>query len=351
VNPDEAIREAAKGALRPVYLVMGEERYLVDRVVSALRDAAAKGGIAGFNEDKFTAGEADAGAILSAAKMMPMMAPRRFLLVRGLERWEKKADDAGEDDQAPAGKRGVSRGGAPLDDLAEYAKNPVTSTVMVLVATKLHGQRRLVAAAKKGGFVVACDALSRRELPAWIERTAKEKGHPIAADVADHLAEIAGPELGYVADAMERLSLYLQPGQPITEEAVAHLITKVRPSTVWELIDALGRRRLDRALSTIAEVVDPRDGGLKLLGAITWSVRQMVKFESAQRDGASATEAAQRAGVAPFKANDMAQAIRTMPKGALVEWTKLLAEADLALKSSRRSPQAVLEAMVIQMCR
>jgi DNA polymerase-3 subunit delta len=320
-------------------------------VISALRDAASTGGIAGFNEDKFTAGEADCGAILGAAKMIPMMAPRRFLLVRGLDRWEKKADEAGEEDEAPAGKRGASKAGAPLDDLAEYTKNPVPSTVMVLVANKLHGQRRLVTAAKKGGFLVTCDPLNRRELPAWIERTARDKGHPIAADVADHLAEIAGPELGYVADAMERLSLYLGAGQPITEQAVAHLITKVRPSTVWELIDALGRRRLDRALATIAEVVDPRDGGLKLLGAITWSVRQMVKFESAQRDGASAQEAAQRAGVAPFKANDMAQAVRTMPKGALVQWVKLLAEADLALKSSRRSAQAVLETMVIQMCR
>ncbi len=97
MTPEEAIAEAAAGKLRPVYLVLGEERLLVDRVVHALREAAGKGGVAGFNEDKFTAGEAPIGAILGATRMIPMMAPRRFVLVRGLNRWEKK-----DEDEAPA---------------------------------------------------------------------------------------------------------------------------------------------------------------------------------------------------------------------------------------------------------
>ena len=39
VTPESAIAEAQAGKLRPVYLVLGEERLLVDRVVSALREA------------------------------------------------------------------------------------------------------------------------------------------------------------------------------------------------------------------------------------------------------------------------------------------------------------------------
>jgi DNA polymerase-3 subunit delta len=141
------------------------------------------------------------------------------------------------------------------------------------------------------------------------------------------------------------------PGQPITEDAVATLIAKVRQATVWELLDALGQRKLDRALAVLADVVDPKDGGLKLLGAVGWSVRQLVKFESALRDGASASEAAQKAGMPPFKANEAAQTVKSIPRGTLSAWLKLLMEADLALKSSRRPAQAILETMVIAMCR
>src|SRR5262245_12228846 len=98
-TPEQAIAEARADELRPVYLVLGEERLLVDRAVTAIREATARGGVAGFNEDKFTAGEATASLAINAAKMLPMMAKRRFVLVRGLDRWEKKADEA---DDAPA---------------------------------------------------------------------------------------------------------------------------------------------------------------------------------------------------------------------------------------------------------
>ena len=169
--------------------------------------------------------------------------------------------------------------------------------------------------------------------------------------MADHLAEIAGPVLGYVADAIERLSLFVGEGAPITDDAVATMVTKVRQSTVWELLDALTKRRIDKAMATLSDVVDPKDGGLKLLGAVAWSVRQLVKMESALREGANVTEAAARAGVPPFRANDAAQTVRALPRGTLTVWLKLLAEADRALKSSRRTAQSILETMVISMCR
>jgi DNA polymerase-3 subunit delta len=345
VTPDEAIAEAEGGRLKPVYVVVGEERLLVDRAVTAIRTAAGKGGIAGFNEDKFTAGESNVDQVIGAAKMLPMMAKLRFVLVRGLDRWEKK-DDA--EDDGPRGKKGVVE--SPLDVLADYAKNPVDSTVMVLIATKLHGQRRLMSTAKKGGFVVVCDPLHRRDLPGWIRGAARAKGHPIDERVADLLAEIAGPELGYVDDALERLSLYVGEAQPITDDAVAAVVTKVRESTVWELLDALGRRRLGDALAVLGDVLDPRDGGLRLLATVGWSVRQMVRFESALKAGASPADAAARAGAPPFRANDLARAVRAIPPGLLGAWLGLMADADLALKGSKRPPDAVLATMLVAMC-
>jgi DNA polymerase III subunit delta len=350
VTPDEAIAEAAAGKLRPVYLVLGEERLLVDRVVQALRDAAGKGGVPGFNEDKFTAGEAQIGAILGATRMVPMMAPRRFVLVRGLDRWEKKDEDDAPARPVASGKKARPEA-SPLDELADYGKDPPSTTVLVLVSPKLHGQRRLVTSAKKGGFLVSCEPLSREALPGWIEKAARDKGHPIGTEVSDLLAEIAGPELGYVSDAVERLSLYVGPGRPITEDAVAAVVTRVRQSSVWELIEVVGRRNTGKALAVLADVFDPRDGGLRLLGALAWSIRQLVKFDSALRAGSDPREAAQRAGMSPFKANDTVRTLRGIPTGTLPSWLRLLADTDLALKSSRRPAQAVLETMLIEMCK
>ena len=224
-------------------------------------------------------------------------------------------------------------------------------TVLCLVATKLHGQRRLVTLAKKNGFVVHCGPLSRDALPRWIEKAARERGNPMAPEIADQLAELAGPSLAHVEGEVERLSLYVGTSNAITEEAVSQVVTRVRQSTVWELIDALGERRLARVLALVGEVFDPRDGGLRLLGAIAWAVRQMVKLESALQTGADVREAAQAAGVPPFRASTVARFVRAAPPGTLGRWLTLLADTDLALKGSRRPPLAVLEAMLIEMCK
>src|SRR5690606_37855791 len=95
-----------------------------------------------------------------------------------------------------------SKNSAGLDALAAYAADPMPSTVLVLSAEKLHGSRRLMRAAKKEGFVVDCAALHKRELPGWIRRAAGDKGHELAQGIADLLAELLGPELGPVADAL-----------------------------------------------------------------------------------------------------------------------------------------------------
>ena len=332
-------------ALRPVLLVMGEESFLADEVVRRLRQTTGQGGIEGFNVDAFVAQEAHVDTVLAAAKSVPMMAKRRFVLVRALERWEGRADDDG----APARGKGASKAEPPLDKLAAYAAAPCPSAVLVLVAEKLHPSRRLVTAAKKGGFLVACDPLDRRAIPQWIKAIAKEKGHAIAPDAAEQLAELSGSELSYLADAIERLSLYVGAKNPITEEAVTTLVTRVAQSSVWELIGAISRRQPGRALALVGDVFDPREGGLRMLGAIGWSVKQLVRLDGALRDGASPNEAAQRAGVPPFKVAELRDTLRSLPPGALGTWMRALADADLALKGSKRPAQAILETMILEM--
>lgn len=346
MTPDEAVAQAHEGKLLPVYLVMGEERWFVDRVVSALREAVAKMGIAGFNDDKFTAGEAQVHAVIGAAKMLPMMAKKRFVLVRGLDRWEKKDDDGG--DEAPAKK---GKAASPLDELAEYAKAPSESTVLVLLANKLHGQRRIVTGAKKGGWLVACDPLDRRSIPAWIKTVVKEKGHTIAPEAAEQLAELSGSDLPYLADALERLSLYVGPKAPITAEAVSKLVTRVAHAPVWDLLDAVMARRPGRALAALADAMEERDAALPLNALLFSSVRSLLKMEAAMMDGLDAQEAAQRAGIPPFKARERAQTVRALPPGTLRRWVELLSTTDLALKGSRRPGQAVMETLVLEMSR
>jgi DNA polymerase-3 subunit delta len=316
--------------------------------VASIRAAALGGGVPAFNEDKFQAGEVDVDKVTSAARTVPMMAPKRFVLVRGCERWDAARGGGDEDGEAaePAGGD-VS----PLDKLAAYAASPVDSTCVVLVAEKLDGRRKLMALAKKQGFVVPCEALSEGQLVEWIGERARSKGHAMERDVAELLAAIAGPELAYVNDAIERLSLFVGAGAAIDEAAVGECVARVRTADTWALVDAVGKRDLGAGLRILTDVYDPRDRGLPLLGALAWSIRQLAKYQAATGSGASADEAARKAGVfQPFRARELAQKARGFRPKEVERWLLVLADTDVALKSSRRGADAILEDMLVRMC-
>ena len=177
------------------------------------------------------------------------------------------------------------------------------------------------------------------------------QGHAMEPDVAELLAAIAGPELAYVNDALERLSLYVGEGKSIDEEAVADCVARVRTADTWALVDAVGKRDLGAAIRILADIYDPRDRGLPLLGALAWSIRQLAKYQAATLGGVSSDEAARKAGVfQPFRARELATKARGFRAREVERWLLVLAETDVALKSSRRPADAILDDMLTRMC-
>jgi DNA polymerase-3 subunit delta len=345
MTPEQAAREAQTGNLRPIYLLLGEERFLQSITFSEIRRAVLGKKDLGLNEDAFDAGEADVETVLSAARTLPMMAPRRLVVVRSLERWEPKNEAKAE---APRDSKGRA---AAFDRLADYVEAPSPTTTVVLVAGKLDNRRRLVTVAKKAGFVVECDAPPRNALRDWVERRARARDKALAAGVAELLAELAGPELSRLDDAIERLSLYVGDAGEIGQDAVAEAIVGVKSASVWELTGAVARRDLGAALGALARVYDPKDRGLPLLGTLAWSTRQLIKFGAATSKGLPPHEAAKAAGAPPFKANELADQCRRLPAEELARWVVVLSEVDLALKgASKRPARAVLETALISLC-
>jgi DNA polymerase-3 subunit delta len=343
MTPTQALEEARSGKLRPVYLVLGEEVHLLSEVVRALKQAALAGAVPGLNEDSREASETSVDAVLSAARTLPMMAKRRFVLVKSLERWEPKDTSEGRKD---------SKSKDPFERLLDYAKEPSPTTTLVLTGAGVDKRRKLVTTARSEGWLVSCDPLKREELPLFILDRAKERGNRMGHGVADLVAELAGPDLSPVADAVERLCLYVGPGAEITEDAVAECVVRVRPATVWELVGAVGRRDAGAALSALERVYDPADRGLRLVGVLAWAARPRGKLESAVREGLSPPEAAARAGAPPFKARELAQQTKLFSRAELGQWLVHLAELDAALKGgSKRDPKASIEFLILGMCR
>lgn len=326
----------AADSIPPVVLVVGAEQYLQGQVWHAVRAAVLKGGVPGLNEDLFIAGETPVDSVISTARTLPMLAKRRLVAVRQLERWEANTKGSGD----------------ALDRIAQYASEPVASTVLVLSGTKIDGRKRLSTIAKKGNWLVACEPIARSGIAGFIAAKAKQNSVRISSSAAELVVEVVGSDLAAISDAVERLCLFVGPDGVVDEDTVGTCLVRIKTSTVWELVGAIGHRDLGRALTALDAVYDPRDRGLPIVGTMAWSARQLLRFEAALRTGKSPTEAAQASGAPPFRANELADQCKRLSRPELERWLEVIADVDLALKgASKRPPKAVLEHAVLSLCK
>lgn len=338
MTPDQAIAEAREGRLKPVYLLLGEERFERQRVIMTLRRATLGTDEVSFNEEQYDAGDCDVERVLAAARTLPMLARRRLVVLKRLERWEGRGDET------------KSSGDKPLDRIAEYVAVASPTTTLILVADKLDNRRQLVALAKKADFWVTCSSPLPNELPAWVSRRVHERGERIAPAAAALLSDLVGADLSALDDAIERVSLYVGPGAELGEAAILECVANMKPGSVWDLVAAVGRRDARAALVALGRVFEPGEGP-RLVGLLCWSARQFIRFASARRAGMSPPDAAKAAGIPPFKLRDVTEQMRHMPIERAEQWLLDLAQVDLALKGgSRLPPRVVLEQALLAFC-
>jgi DNA polymerase-3 subunit delta len=328
VTLDQLIHEALAGKVPPVCVLSGSERVLVERAIDALKTAALGDGPSGFNDDLFQGAGLAASKVFSAARTMPMMAQRRFVLVRSVE---KMAD-------------------AELEALATYLQKPSPDACVVLCAEKLDGRNKLTKAAMAAGAWFEAAPPKAHEMPEIARREAKARGHALGMDAANSLSDALGPDLSALDDALERLSLFVGAGAAIEVEHVDACVAHVRTESVWALVDAVSGRDTRGALVAAASLLGDREPPLKILALVARQLRMLAKMRDALASGLGPQEAAQKAGAAPFKARELGNAARRLDDRRLTRAFRLIAEADLALKGSKVAGPRVLERTLLELC-
>lgn len=319
-----------EGAWAPVFLVQGEERYLVNEAVRRLGEAVFPGGRDDLNYDSFQGTEASGQDIVSAASQVPMFAARRLVIARGIERL-KAAD---------------------LEAIAGYAESPFDTCVLVLEAVKLDGRTSAAKRLTKASGVakVVLDGIRDREAPDWVIRQARRRGLNMPSAVANYLVQALGTSLGALDMAVERLDLYLGAERDVTLEAAQALVPDTRARSVFELLDHLADGAFGEAVACFHRMVDQGESPIGVLAMIARLFRQLAQIRDADAAGLADREVAARAGCPPFFLGDLRRSARRFGDRRLRDLMGAIAETDLALKSSRVRSELIVERLFLRIC-
>jgi DNA polymerase III delta subunit len=325
IKPAEVRKQIKSGDTAPLYLLEGDD--LQSRHDLALEFAAVVDeGLQAFNVESFYANEAtnasarDAllGALLSTARTLPMMSPRRVILLHEAERVlsprRGKDDDEGQGDLGlgPKKKRSVT----PAEELEAYFERPEPMTTLVFVSGPLDSNRRLVKLLRKHAVSVDCGSLeSVADAAAWIKKRLDKDELTIDAKALGLLLETTGLSLGRVRAEIEKLVLYAAGESAITAAHVRDLVMpQNEPGEDFALGKAIWNADAAGALREIAAQFDAGAQAPMVLGQIR------------------------------------AAAIRLRPDSRVKNSLDAVFRTDLAIKSSAGAPRFLLERLVVELC-
>ncbi len=341
-NPLDGIREDLRAEdLKPVYLLGGAEQYLVRTVYSSLFKKALGGGPRGFNDQVFLGEKNDAEAIVSGANHLPMMAKRRVLVVRNINRMKAEAQDV----------------------LAAYCKSPSPTTVLLLLedpdtgrgrgkVAALDGRKKLAKAIKSSGRFCQFKKLYGRELRAWIDREARRLGKEMGAGGSELLEAVLGNDLGALHNALHNASLFVGESPRLEREALEEVVSGSRQEALWDFLDSVGERRLGAALHHLQVVFrqggDPTGTAMAVLGLLKSRIRQLKAAEEARSSGMRPRDALQAAGVQPNLSWKFEPQLGSYGTDELRQASHRLVVAESDIKGGRRmDPRWSLERAVM----
>ena len=303
---DELLAEIQAGRLDPMYVLHSEHPILIDRVVTALREAVVPPAARGFNYD-IVEGKPTGARIVALAQTLPMMAQRRLIYVRDLS--AMPADEA--------------------EPLLGYLARPNPSTVIVAVAAKIDKRIKLYAQLSRKGYLHVLEA--PRQLAPWVRAEAKQQGVQLEAAAVGRLVEAVGDDLSRLALTVEQLGLYAG-ARPVTVEDVEALVADTRERTVFELTDAIGAADRPRALAAVASLCDQRESAVGVVVMLARHVRQLSLVYTLRETNVPRPSWGQMLGVPPFVVDKLIAQARSYSPAALAAATQRLANADRALK-------------------
>lgn len=330
-----------------IYVFHGDDDFSSSEALGTLLEASGPPELRESNVTQLSASEFSINRFGSAAMVVPFLAERRVVVVRGLL--------AGSEAQRP--RRGprqtnAARDAGPAAGLEPLLSELPPTTDAVFLEGKLPAGNALLATIRGLGpekaEVREFAALRRDSLAGWVRERASQKGAAIDGAAVTELAELVGANLWAMDGELEKLTIYCS-GRTITKEDVAALVSGSRESSVFELVDAIMDGRPDVAQGATERLMRGGATGPYLLSMIARQARLVAIAQDLAAQRVSQGEWAPRLGTgSDFVVRKTAEQARRFAPEAVRALYRLLLEADIAMKTGETTEELALTELLAQ---
>ncbi|MFZ5641307.1 MAG: DNA polymerase III subunit delta [Bacillota bacterium] len=338
-----------------VYLLYGEETYLRDEVVNMFRDRLLPDEVREFNLDILDGRETAPDEIATLAATLPFMAEKRVVIVRDADFFKsrRKAKEESKDREKTAAKDEAQEEKSPAGEkaLLEYLENPSASTCLVFSAGSVDKKKKLFKVIEKNGQVVEFSSLKGKELSLWLERRFASAGKKMEPAAAAELITAVGSNLQQLDGEAEKLISYTGQRTQIKKDDVAVLVGKTTELSIFELVDAVGERRYEKAVKMMRDMVTYGEPPIRILFMVARQFRLLLQVKVLHSTGYAEKQIASRLQLHPFVTGKCIRQSRNFQREELEQSLEDILAADVAIKTGRQEPLPAMEILLAHLCR
>ena len=347
------VSDVSTRKLKAAYVLVGEEVFFRDRCRAALIEHLVPSELRDFSLHDLDLAQNSIAEILDRARTPSLMAPFQVFFIRGVKALYGRGSHKEE-----------------FTAIEEYCRDPNPAAVLMFIADHVSipaDARRMEMQDKEryeriretlGEYctIVELARVDEDEGIRWVVERAAREAVKVDAEAARELVDALGSDMMLVSNELEKLILFVGQKKRITIGDVETLILAAKQRSLYELTDAISSKDRVRALAVLDAMLASEEGEEAAIGHIYMLARtfrqMLVILEKNVRDSRMIWQALwQGFRVPPFAAEDVIrQARRYKSRRELTAALRLLARADLALRSNPASKRLVLEKLVIDLC-
>jgi DNA polymerase-3 subunit delta len=338
--------------LRPAYVFVGDEAFFRKRCRDAVLRHMIPSDMRDFSLYDFDLADVHLAEVLDRARTPSLMAPFQVFFIRGVKELYGRGSHEAE-----------------FTAIREYVENPNPDAILIFVADHISipsDPRRMEMTDRDryeriretlGEFctIIELARVEESEAVRWITDTAATENVKVDSDAAREMVDALGGDMMLVAAELEKLILYVGDKKKITLGDVETMVLAAKQRTLYELTDAISAKDRERALKVLDAILSTGDGEEAAIGhlyMLAKTFRQMlVIFERKVRDSRALWQALwQGFRLPPFAAEDVIrQARRYQSRRELTRALRLIARADVALRSNPPSKRLILEQLILDL--
>ena len=312
------------GQLKQIYLLYGEEAYLIRQYRDKLKRALLGDG-SDMNVNRFEGKGVPVPQIIDMAETLPFFADRRVIILEYTELFKS--------------------GG---EKLSEYLKKPAESSSFILVEREVDKRSGLYKTVKKLGYAAEFGRQDAKTLQKWVCGILKKEKKQISQETLQLFLEGTGDDMENIRKELEKLLCYTLDSEVITSKDVEEICVPQIQNHIFDMITAIANGSGEQALKLYYDLLSLREPPMRILALISRQFNLLLQVKELAQKGYPQAMIGEKVGLHGFIAGKYMKQASGFKVPFLKQALEDCAQTEYAFKSGKLGERMSVELLTVK---